>query len=78
MVLKNLKALNVGAWWPSAARTRSASPPSSRHGRDMVGVPKTIDNDLSGTDLTFGFDTAVGIATEAIDRLHSTARRTSA
>lgn len=42
-------------------------------GLPMVGVPKTIDNDLSGTDLCFGFDTAVGIATEAIDRLHSTA-----
>jgi phosphofructokinase-like protein len=39
----------------------------------VVGVPKTIDNDLSGTDYTFGFDTAVSIATEAIDRLHSTA-----
>ena len=39
----------------------------------VVGVPKTIDNDLSGTDYTFGFDTAVGIATEAIDRLHTTA-----
>jgi 6-phosphofructokinase 1 len=39
----------------------------------VVGVPKTIDNDLSGTDFTFGFDTAVGIATEAIDRLHTTA-----
>jgi 6-phosphofructokinase 1 len=39
----------------------------------VVGVPKTIDNDLSGTDVTFGFDTAVSIATEAIDRLHSTA-----
>ncbi|MEU3618296.1 6-phosphofructokinase [Streptomyces sp. NPDC006872] len=38
-----------------------------------VGVPKTIDNDLSATDYTFGFDTAVGIATEAIDRLHTTA-----
>jgi 6-phosphofructokinase 1 len=38
-----------------------------------VGVPKTIDNDLSGTDFTFGFDTAVNIATEAIDRLHTTA-----
>ena len=37
------------------------------------GVPKTIDNDLSGTDYTFGFDTAVTIATEAIDRLHTTA-----
>ncbi|MBA2322625.1 MAG: 6-phosphofructokinase [Pseudonocardiales bacterium] len=42
-------------------------------GVHVVGVPKTIDNDLSGTDYTFGFDTAVGIATEAIDRLHTTA-----
>ncbi len=39
----------------------------------VVGVPKTIDNDLSGTDYTFGFDTAVWICTEAIDRLHTTA-----
>ena len=39
----------------------------------VVGVPKTIDNDLNGTDYTFGFDTAVFIATEAIDRLHTTA-----
>jgi phosphofructokinase-like protein len=45
----------------------------SEHGVHVVGVPKTIDNDLSGTDYTFGFDTAVSIATEAIDRLHSTA-----
>jgi ATP-dependent phosphofructokinase / diphosphate-dependent phosphofructokinase len=43
------------------------------HGFPVVGVPKTIDNDLSGTDYTFGFDTAVSIATEAIDRLHTTA-----
>jgi len=42
-------------------------------GINVVGVPKTIDNDISGTDFTFGFDTAVGIATEAIDRLHTTA-----
>jgi 6-phosphofructokinase 1 len=42
-------------------------------GLRIVGVPKTIDNDLSGTDYTFGFDTAVTIATEAIDRLHTTA-----
>ena len=42
-------------------------------GVSVVGVPKTIDNDLSGTDFTFGFDTAVNIATEAIDRLHTTA-----
>ena len=42
-------------------------------GVKCVGVPKTIDNDLSGTDQCFGFDTAVMIATEAVDRLHSTA-----
>jgi ATP-dependent phosphofructokinase / diphosphate-dependent phosphofructokinase len=42
-------------------------------GARVVGVPKTIDNDLSGTDYTFGFDTAVSICTEAIDRLHTTA-----
>jgi ATP-dependent phosphofructokinase / diphosphate-dependent phosphofructokinase len=39
----------------------------------VVGVPKTIDNDLAATDLTFGFDTALQVATEAIDRLHTTA-----
>jgi 6-phosphofructokinase 1 len=39
----------------------------------IVGVPKTIDNDLNGTDYTFGFDTAVNIVTEAIDRIHTTA-----
>ncbi len=43
------------------------------HGLPTVGVPKTIDNDLPGTDYTFGFDTAVSICTEAIDRLHTTA-----
>jgi ATP-dependent phosphofructokinase / diphosphate-dependent phosphofructokinase len=42
-------------------------------GVNVVGVPKTIDNDLSGTDFTFGFDTAINIVTEAIDRLHTTA-----
>jgi len=42
-------------------------------GVPMVGVPKTIDNDVNGTDVTFGFDTALTIATEAIDRLHTTA-----
>ncbi|MFD3869664.1 6-phosphofructokinase [Streptomyces sp. NPDC058623] len=45
----------------------------AEYGIPCVGVPKTIDNDLSATDYTFGFDTAVGIATEAIDRLHTTA-----
>ncbi len=46
---------------------------SDEYGVKCVGVPKTIDNDLSATDYTFGFNTAVGIATEAIDRLHTTA-----
>jgi ATP-dependent phosphofructokinase / diphosphate-dependent phosphofructokinase len=43
------------------------------HGLQVVGVPKTIDNDICGTDFTFGFDTAVTVVTDAIDRLHSTA-----
>src|ERR671931_1782178 len=46
---------------------------NAEHDFPVVGVPKTIDNDLSATDYTFGFDTAVWIATEAIDRLHTTA-----
>lgn len=45
----------------------------SELGVPMVGIPKTIDNDLSATDITFGFDTALSIATDAVDRLHSTA-----
>lgn len=45
----------------------------SELGLNVVGIPKTIDNDIYGTDVTFGFDTAVNIATDAIDRLHSTA-----
>ncbi len=45
----------------------------ARKGVKVVGVPKTIDNDLASTDTTFGFDTAVGVATEALDRLHTTA-----
>lgn len=44
-----------------------------QHQVKLVGIPKTIDNDVSGTDFTFGFDTAVTIVTDAIDRLHSTA-----
>ncbi len=51
----------------------AASKLHSEHGLNVVGVPKTIDNDLSATDYTFGFDTAVNIAMEAIDRLHTTA-----
>ncbi|MSO44409.1 MAG: 6-phosphofructokinase [Thermoleophilia bacterium] len=51
----------------------AASRLHAEFGLNVVGVPKTIDNDLSGTDFTFGFDTAVQIATFAIDRLHTTA-----
>jgi phosphofructokinase-like protein len=53
--------------------TLSAATRMSQEGLRIVGVPKTIDNDLNGTDFTFGFDTAVTIATDAVDRLHSTA-----
>jgi phosphofructokinase-like protein len=44
-----------------------------KKGMNIITLPKTIDNDVAGTDVTFGFDTALGVATEAIDRLHSTA-----
>jgi ATP-dependent phosphofructokinase / diphosphate-dependent phosphofructokinase len=53
--------------------TLSAAHLLSEAGVPVVGIPKTIDNDIDGTDLTFGFDTAVSIATDAIDRLHTTA-----
>src|SRR3979490_2890977 len=54
--------------------TLSAALELSRdHNLQLVGVPKTIDNDVWGTDFTFGFDTAVSIVTDAVDRLHSTA-----
>ncbi|WP_163999699.1 6-phosphofructokinase [Pyxidicoccus caerfyrddinensis] len=53
--------------------TLSAATRLSQEGLRIVGVPKTIDNDINATEFTFGFDTAVMIATEAIDRLHSTA-----
>jgi len=74
IVLRNLKSLNVGAVVAIGGEdTLGVATKLSSMGVKVVGVPKTIDNDLSGTDLTFGFDTAVQIATEAIDRLHSTA-----
>lgn len=53
--------------------TLGAAAKLAKKGLKMIGVPKTIDNDLSCTDFTFGFDTAVNIATECIDRLHTTA-----
>ncbi|HEV2326354.1 MAG TPA: ATP-dependent 6-phosphofructokinase [Terracidiphilus sp.] len=53
--------------------TQSVTQFLCENGIHGVGVPKTIDNDLSGTDATFGYDTAVSIATEAVDRIHTTA-----
>jgi 6-phosphofructokinase 1 len=53
--------------------TLSASSRLAALGLPVVGIPKTIDNDVGGTDFTIGFDTAVQVATEAIDRLHTTA-----
>jgi 6-phosphofructokinase 1 len=53
--------------------TLSVAVKLNERGVQVIGVPKTIDNDLSGTDFCFGFDTAVNVATEAIDRLHTTA-----
>jgi 6-phosphofructokinase 1 len=53
--------------------TMSVAAELTKHGVNVVGVPKTIDNDLPGTDFCFGFDTAVNVVTEAIDRLHTTA-----
>src|SRR5476651_135468 len=73
-VLKNLNALNVGAVVAIGGEdTLGVATRLSTMGINVVGVPKTIDNDLSGTDLTFSFNTAVQIAMEAIDRLHTTA-----
>ena len=53
--------------------TQSVTLYLAEHGVKAVGVPKTIDNDINGTDATFGYDTAVSIATEAVDRIHTTA-----
>ncbi len=53
--------------------TQKAALKLKDHGLNIITLPKTIDNDVAMTDVTFGFDTALGIATEAIDRLHSTA-----
>jgi len=53
--------------------THAVSYELSKMGLSIVGVPKTIDNDIRGTEYTFGFDTAVHVASEAIDRVHSTA-----
>lgn len=73
-VTANYKALGLDALIAVGGEdTLGVATKLSKEGINVVGVPKTIDNDLSATDYTFGFDTAVNIATECIDRLHTTA-----
>ena len=73
-ILKNAKKAGIGAVVVIGGDdTLDVAYKMSELGLKCVGVPKTIDNDISGTDYTFGFMTAVGIATEALDRLHTTA-----
>lgn len=73
-IQQNLAALGVDALIAIGGEdTLGVANKLAESGVHVVGVPKTIDNDLNSTDYTFGFDTAVNIATEAIDRLHTTA-----
>ncbi len=74
LIANNLKAAGVTVLVAIGGDdTLSVASRIHKRGVPVVGVPKTIDNDIAGTDQTFGFDTAVNIATEAIDRLHTTA-----
>ena len=74
-VKKNCRAIGLDAVVVIGGDgTMSVAHGLSKLGLKMVGVPKTIDNDLMATDRTFGFDTAVSIVTEAIDRIHTTAQ----
>ena len=73
-ILENMEKLNLHAIVAIGGEdTQGVAFKLSEMGVNVVGIPKTIDNDLPGTDYTFGFDTAVNIAVEAIDRLHTTA-----
>ncbi|MGY1822314.1 6-phosphofructokinase [Geodermatophilus sp. SYSU D00079] len=72
-VVANLERLGIDALVPIGGEdTLGVATRLAEAGLTVVGVPKTIDNDLDATDYTFGFDTALGVATEAIDRLHTT------
>jgi ATP-dependent phosphofructokinase / diphosphate-dependent phosphofructokinase len=73
-VLQTLRDNGIDALIPIGGEdTLGVAVKLHKAGVGIVGVPKTIDNDLLGTDFTFGFDTAVNVAMEAIDRLHTTA-----
>ena len=74
LCLENARRLGIDAFVVIGGDgTQHIARDFARKGMHIVAVPKTIDNDLSATDVTFGFDTAILIATEAIDRLHTTA-----
>lgn len=74
VAVENLKKENVDALFIIGGDgTLTSGRDFSRLGVNVIGVPKTIDNDLNATDVTFGFNTAVDVATEALDRLHTTA-----
>jgi ATP-dependent phosphofructokinase / diphosphate-dependent phosphofructokinase len=74
LVRKTLADLNIDALIAIGGEdTLGVASKLHQDGVNVIGVPKTIDNDLGATDVTFGFDTALQIATEAIDRLHTTA-----
>ncbi len=73
-IIRNLKGFDVSALVAIGGDdTLSVASRLHKRGVPVIGCPKTIDNDIYGTDQTFGFDTAVNIATEALDRLHTTA-----
>lgn len=73
--LKNIRAMNLDCLvCIGGDGTLGVSYKIFKDGVPIIGVPKTIDNDIIGTDITFGFDSAVWIATEGIDRLHTTAQ----
>ena len=74
LIIQNIKELGLDCVVCIGGNgTQKTAAKLAETGINVVMIPKTIDNDVWGTDQTFGFDTAVGIATEAIDRLHSTA-----
>src|ERR1043166_452290 len=73
-IVRNIKGFDVTALIAIGGdATLSVASRLHKRGVPVIGCPKTIDNDIYGTDQTFGFDTAVNIATEALDRLHTTA-----